>query len=102
MTRTVRIRSLRRGSIFTIDGEKHRLLYVNDCRAYVEKAGKETVTVCRLNRENGLPEEFEFDAKGRAFNISPGTIVEVDRRSDRSALGRFPGRNGHCGEEAGL
>jgi hypothetical protein len=83
MTKTVCIRNLRRGSIFTIDGEKHRLLYVNDCRAYIEKAARETVTVRRLNKETGIPEEHEFEAKAGAWNISPGSMVEVERREDR-------------------
>lgn len=80
MTKTVSIRNLRRGSIFTLGGEKHRLLYVNDCRALIEKASREPVMVRKLNKKTGLVEEVEFEARNGTWNICPDTIVEIERR----------------------
>lgn len=82
LTKTVCIRTLRRGSIFRLsDGRRYRLLYANDCRALIEPAGRELVRVQRVNKRTGELESTEFEARSGSWNIAPTTMVEVERRA---------------------
>lgn len=79
------VSSLRPGTAFRIDlgrGQHldYRLIYANDCRAYVEPMMRKKKTIARKDDVSDLTGEpvvlAEFEAPGGKVNIAPGTIVD--------------------------
>ncbi len=59
------------GTRFTAGGAEYKLLYSNDCRAYVQIM---TTRQVKIQKEDG--QFAEWDAPGGKVNIAPGTVVD--------------------------
>lgn len=87
----VPLRSLSPGSTFMVDLGPHgrldyRLLYVNDCRAFVEPLGRK---VKQVKSNDDLLAEFEVP-EGSRGNIAPGTMVTMLEQCNDDLLGDAP------------
>lgn len=93
---TVPLRLLKPGAIFRTCGIEYRLIYHNDCRAYVQDLRKRHNVI-----ENQDGTKNEFDAPGGKINISPNTVVEPVAESESATVGKnAPPRRG--GKPAGI